>query len=58
MDIFDRSENFKLVQRQTIKAARDLCYGEEVVKRLKAATTTDKLSDIMMEARKKKDWRD
>ena len=36
-----------------IKAARDLCYGGEVIKKIKAAKTEAEIERIMINARKK-----
>lgn len=41
-------------RRNAIKAAKDFCYGEEVIKQLKAAKTIDEMDKIMKAARKEK----
>lgn len=43
---------FKVERRITITAAKDLRYGEEVIKQLKNATNSDELTKIMKTARK------
>lgn len=37
------------------KAARELCYGEEVVKKIQKAETEEEIITIMTRARKEKD---
>ena len=44
----------KLFKRQAIKAAKDLLYGNEVVKQLEAAKTIAEMDRIMKTARKEK----
>ena len=41
-------------RRHAIKAARDLYYSEEVIEKLKAATTIDEMSRIMRATRREK----
>lgn len=41
-------------RHQAITAAKDLCYGKEVLDRLKAAKTIGEIDRIMRAARKKK----
>lgn len=43
---------FKLYKKETINTARELFYGEGVIKKLNAAKTEYELSRIMCEARK------
>ena len=45
---------FKEFKKQAIKAAKDLLYGDEVVKRLEAAKTIAEMDRIMKTARKEK----
>lgn len=42
---------FEKEKRETIKAARELCYRQEVIKRLKKAETPNELTRIMQTAR-------
>ena len=44
----------KLFKRQAIKDAKDLLYGNEVVKQLEAAKTIAEMDRIMKTARKEK----
>lgn len=44
----------KLFKRQAIKAAKDLLYGNEVVKQLEAAKTIAEMDRIIKTARKEK----
>ena len=37
------------------RAARELCYGEEVVKKIRDAETEEEIMTIMTRARKEKD---
>lgn len=53
----DRSietEDPKVFRRQAIKAAKDLCYGKEVIDKLNAAKTIEDMDHIMRVARKEK----
>lgn len=45
---------FKEFKKQAIKAAKDLLYGNEVVKQLEAAKTISEMDRIMKTARKEK----
>lgn len=45
---------FKEFKRQAIKAAKDLLYGNEVVKQLEAAKTIAEIDCIIKTARKEK----
>ena len=42
----------KSYKREAISAARDLCYGEDVVKRIKEAKDDTEIARIMATARK------
>ena len=44
----------KIFRRQAIKAAKDFCYGKEVIDKLNAAKTIDEMNSIMKAARKEK----
>ncbi len=44
----------KVFKKQAIKAAKNLCYGEEVINKLEAATTIAEMDRIMKTARKEK----
>ena len=44
----------KQFKRQAVKAAKDLFYGDEVVKQLEAATTISEMDRIMKTARKER----
>ena len=46
--------NFKAEQKRAIKTANELYYGEEVIQRLKNATTVSELSRILRAAREGK----
>ena len=46
-------DNYKI---QAVKAAKDLGYGNEVIKRIKAAKTDNEIERIMREARTKKQY--
>ena len=48
-------DNFKKVQRQIIRTAKDLKYDDEVMEKLKAAKSNTELSNIMKTARKHMD---
>ncbi len=39
-------------KKQAIKAAKDLRYGDEIIKKLKAASTDGEIERIMIGARK------
>lgn len=45
---------FKEFKKQAVKAAKDLLYGNEVVKQLEAAKTIAEMDHIMKTARKEK----
>lgn len=45
---------FKEFKKQAVKAAKDLLYGDEVVKQLEAAKTIVEMDRIMKTARKEK----
>lgn len=51
-----KKEGFSIAKRRAIQAAKELIYGTETIKLLRAAKTEDQLSDILMEARKHKNW--
>lgn len=38
-------------RRGALKAAKELCYGDEVIRRIKNAKTSDEISRIMRTAR-------
>lgn len=42
---------FKRLKKMTIKAAKDLCYGQEVIDKLENAKTEGELYRIMRAAR-------
>lgn len=44
----------KIFRRQAIKAAKDFCYGKEVIDKLNAAKTIEEMNRIMKVARKEK----
>lgn len=46
-------DNFEMCKREAIKAAIELCYGEQVEHELKAATTITDINRIMKSARDK-----
>ena len=46
-------DNYKL---QAVKAAKDLGYNSDVIKRLKAAKTENEIERIMREARTKRQY--
>lgn len=48
------SNDLVIFRRQAIKAAKDLCYGDEVIEKLKAATTINEVDRTMRTARKEK----
>lgn len=48
------TENLNHYRSQAIKAAKDLCYGEIVIKAVKKAKTEEDIRCIMQEARRKK----
>ena len=55
-DIFDSNnsrEALTSTQREAVKAARDLGYGDEVVTRIKAATNIIEVANIMKTARRR-----
>lgn len=43
--------NFRAEQRRAIKIANELCYGKQVIERLKNAKTISELSTILRTAR-------
>ena len=43
---------FREYKRKALKAARELCYGDEVIKRIKNAKTDVEISRIMTSARR------
>lgn len=43
---------FKDYQRESIRIAEDFCYGDEVIEKIKAATTEDEISTVLRFARK------
>lgn len=45
---------FKEFKKQAVKAAKDLLYGDEVVKQLEAAKTIAEMDRVMKTARKEK----
>lgn len=45
---------FKEFKKQAVKAAKDLLYGDEVVKQLEATKTIAEMDRIMKTARKEK----
>lgn len=53
MDI-ERDRNFKVIKKDRIKMARDLCYGPKVIQKLEAAENENELTRIMRAARKEK----
>ena len=44
-------DNFKKVQKQTIKAAKELLYSPEIIEKLNNAKSTNELANIMKTAR-------
>lgn len=50
-----RKRSFKEIKSSIIKAAKELCYGEEVIEKLKKAKTEGELCRIMTTARKRKE---
>ena len=47
--------DFAFEKKQTIRAARELCYDKHVIDQLKKARSSYELSRIMMKARVEKD---
>lgn len=45
------NNSFELYQSQAIDAAKDLCYGPNVIKRLVEAKTSGEIERIMRDAR-------
>lgn len=45
------NDDVRVYRKAALKAARDLCYGEEVQRRLRNAETTAEISRIMKSAR-------
>lgn len=45
----------EVYRRQSIEAAKDLCYGKDVVNDIKAAKSVSEIERIMIAARKRKD---
>lgn len=45
---------FKTYKKEAMTAADELCYGYDVVAKLKKAKTSDEISRIMLNARKEK----
>lgn len=43
---------FKLYKKQALKAAKDLFYGKDVIRRINDATTISEIDRIMRSARK------
>lgn len=52
-DVKEYEISFKLFQRDSVKAAKELYYGESVIKAIQKATTVDEISDIMRKARER-----
>lgn len=50
----EKKSSLKVEKKHTIKAARQLCYGEHVILQLEAAKTSAELSRIMKDARQGK----
>lgn len=48
------SNDLVIFRRQAIRAAKDLCYGDEVIEKLKAATSINEVDRVMKAARKEK----
>lgn len=48
----DRENSLKAERRHAITAARQLCYGKDVIARLEKANSTAEISNIMHDARK------
>ena len=44
-------DSFSYTKKHAIRAARDLCYGDAVIAKLKAATTEGEIERIMRDAR-------
>ena len=44
-------EDFNYDKKQTIIAAKELCYNSKVIEKLKKAKTSDELTRIMHDAR-------
>lgn len=49
-------ESFEKYKKDSIRAAKDLRYGEKVVYKLKAAKTEAEVTNILKTARLSKDW--
>ena len=47
--------DFNIEKRSIIKAAKELCYGKDVIRKLQVAETSQQLRKIMMEARKERE---
>lgn len=45
------TNTLEVYKNQAMEAAKDLCYGNGVIKRLKEAKTTGEIERIMREAR-------
>lgn len=45
------TDDLRQYRKEALKAARDLCYGEEVQRRIKNAKTSAEISRIMKSAR-------
>lgn len=45
------------IKREAINIAKDLCYPDAVIKRLKRATSENEITRIMQTARERMVWR-
>lgn len=53
--IFKMKRDFESLRRETIKAAKDLCYDNSVIADLRRVSTSGELSRIMCNARKRRE---
>lgn len=49
------SDDVRIYRREALKAAHDLCYGDEVKARIKNATSSAEIARIMRTARNGRD---
>ena len=47
------NDDLRAYRRGALKAAKELCYGDEVIRRIKNAKSSDEISRIMKTAREK-----
>lgn len=48
-----KEPNIKFLRADAIRTAKDLCYGDDVIAKLKVAETENEITRIMISARKK-----